>query len=140
MSQRKILQEYAAKKGFASTKFCADDGVSGTTFDRPDFKRLLEDIEKGEIGAVIVKDLSRLGILNAMVSYYTDLYFPQNSIRFIAIFDDVDSESGDNEFAPFKNIFNEWYNPLSKTHSRNNLTEINNYVVNSYTWSLFDRI
>ncbi len=83
--------------------------MSGTTFDRPDFKRLLEDIEKGEIGAVIVKDLSRLGRLNAMVSYYTDLYFPQNSIRFIAIFDDVDSENGDNEFAPFKNIFNEWY-------------------------------
>jgi len=91
-NQRKILQEYAAKNGFVSTKFYADDGVSGTTFDRPDFKRLLEDIEKGEIGAVIVKDLSRLGRLNAMVSYYIDLYFPQNSIRFIAIFDDVDSE------------------------------------------------
>ncbi len=107
--QRKILQDYAVKNGFSDTKFYADDGISGTTFDRPDFTRLLEDIEKGEIGTVIVKDLSRLGRLNAMVSYYIDLYFPKNMIRFIAVYDDVDSEKGDNEFAPFKNIFNEWY-------------------------------
>lgn len=108
-NQRKILQNYAKEKGFTRTKFYADDGISGTTFDRPDFQRLLTDIENGEVKTVIVKDLSRFGRLSSMVGYYTDFYFPQNSIRFIAIIDDVDSDNGDNEFAPFKNIFNEWY-------------------------------
>lgn len=137
-NQRKILQNYAREKGFTRTKFYADDGISGTSFDRPDFQRLLTDIENGEVKTVIVKDLSRFGRLSSMVGYYTDFYFPQNSIRFIAIIDDVDSDNGDNEFAPFKNIFNEWYNPLPKTQLRNNLAWINNYVVNSYAWSLFD--
>lgn len=108
-NQRKILQNYAKEKGFMRTKFYADDGISGTTFDRPDFQRLLTDIESGEVETVIVKDLSRFGRLSSMVGYYTDFYFPHNSIRFIAIIDDVDSDKGDNEFAPFKNIFNEWY-------------------------------
>lgn len=108
-NQRKILQNYAKEKGFTRTKFYADDGISGTTFDRPDFQRLLTDIENGEVKTVIVKDLSRFGRLSSMVGYYTDFYFPQNSIRFIAIIDDVDSDNGDNDFAPFKNIFNEWY-------------------------------
>lgn len=108
-NQRKVLQDYAKEKGFTRIRFYADDGISGTTFDRPDFQRLLNDIENGEIETVIVKDLSRFGRLSSMVGYYTDFYFPQNSIRFIAVFDDVDSEKGDNEFAPFKNIFNEWY-------------------------------
>lgn len=108
-NQRKILQNYAKEMGFKRTRFYADDGISGTTFDRPDFQRLLTDIENGEVEAVIVKDLSRFGRLSSMVGYYTDFYFPQNSIRFIAIIDDVDSDNGDNEFAPFKNIFNEWF-------------------------------
>ncbi|MCM1330663.1 MAG: recombinase family protein [Ruminococcus sp.] len=108
-NQRKILQNYAKEKGFSCTRFYADDGISGTTFDRPEFKRMLADIENGEIETVIVKDLSRFGRLSSMVGYYTDFYFPQNSIRFIAVIDDVDSDNGDNEFAPFKNIFNEWY-------------------------------
>lgn len=82
--------------------------MTGTTFDRPDFQRLLTDIENGEVETVIVKDLSRFGRLSSMVGYYTDFYFPQNSIRFIAIIDDVNSDKGDNDFAPFKNIFNEW--------------------------------
>ena len=108
-NQRKILQNYAKEKGFTRIRFYADDGISGTTFDRPDFQRLLTDIENGEVETVIVKDLSRFGRLSSMVGYYTDFYFPQNSIRFIAVIDDVDSDKGDNEFAPFKNIFNEWY-------------------------------
>ena len=108
-NQRKILQNYAKEKGFTRTRFYSDDGISGTTFDRPDFKRLLTDIENGEVETVIVKDLSRFGRLSSMVGYYTDFYFPQNSIRFIAVIDDVDSDKGDNDFAPFKNIFNEWY-------------------------------
>lgn len=108
-NQRKILQNYANEKGFYNTVFYADDGISGTTFDRPDFQRMLADIENGKVETVIVKDLSRFGRLSSIVGYYTDFYFPQNSVRFIAIFDDVDSNKGDNEFAPFKNIFNEWY-------------------------------
>lgn len=108
-NQRKILQNYAKERGFTRIRFYADDGISGTTFDRPDFQRLLTDIEDGEVETVIVKDLSRFGRLSSMVGYYTDFYFPQNSIRFIAIIDDVDSDNGDNDFAPFKNIFNEWY-------------------------------
>lgn len=108
-NQRKILQAFAKERGFTRIRFYADDGISGTTFDRPDFQRLLTDIENGEVETVIVKDLSRFGRLSSLVGYYTDFYFPQNSIRFIAIIDDVDSEKGDNEFAPFKNIFNEYY-------------------------------
>ena len=75
-NQRKILQNYAREKGFTRTKFYADDGISGTTFDRPDFQRLLTDIENGEVKTVIVKDLSRFGRLSSMVGYYTDFYFP----------------------------------------------------------------
>ncbi len=84
-NQRKILQSYAKEKGFSCTRFYADDGISGTTFDRPDFQRMLTDIENGEIETVIVKDLSRFGRLSSMVGYYTDFYFPQNSIRRVAI-------------------------------------------------------
>lgn len=101
---------------------------------------MISDIERGEVKAVIVKDQSRLGRDNLMTGYYMEVFFPNNDVRFVAIYDNYDSEIGDNEFAPFKNIFNEFYNPLPKTHSRNNLAGINNYVVNSYTWSLFDRI
>ncbi len=108
-NQRNILTGYAAEHGFADTRFYADDGVSGTTFDRPAFNRMIEDIEKGEISAVIVKDLSRLGRDHIMVGYYTRMYFPDNRVRFIAIYDSVDSDNGENEFAPFKNIINEWY-------------------------------
>lgn len=108
-NQRKILQNYAKEKGFLCTRFYCDDGVTGTTFDRPQLKQMLADIENGEISTVIVKDLSRFGRLSGMVGYYVDFWFPQNSVRFIAIYDDVDTENESNEFAAFKNIFNEWY-------------------------------
>ena len=114
------MQNYAKEKGFFRIRFYVDDGIRGTTFDRPEFQRLLTDIENGEIETVIVKDLSRFGRLSSMVGYYTDFYFPQNSIRFIAIFDDVDSNNGDNDFAPFKNIFNEWYTSFPKIANKTN--------------------
>ena len=77
-NQRKILQKYAQDNGFNCTRFYADDGITGTTFDRPEFKRMLEDIENGDIDTVIVKDLSRFGRFNGMVSYYVEFYFPQH--------------------------------------------------------------
>lgn len=108
-NQRKILQKYAKENGFNRTRFYADDNYTGTSFDRPDFQRMLEDIDKGEIDTVIVKDLSRLGRLSGMVSYFTEFYFPSKLIRFIAVNDNEDSENGYSELMPFKNIFNEWY-------------------------------
>lgn len=98
------------KKDFYALGFI----VTGTTFDRPQLKQMLADAENGEISTIIVKDLSRFGRLSGMVGYYVDFWFPQNSVRFIAIYDDVDTENGSNEFAAFKNILNEWYTSLPK--------------------------
>ena len=84
-------------------------GDSGTNFDRPDFCRMINDIERGKVGAVVVKDLSRLGREYLKTGYYTEIFFPEHDVRFIAVNDNVDSDHGENEFAPFKNIINEWY-------------------------------
>lgn len=80
-----------------------------SAFDRPDFKRLIEAVEDGKIGTVIVKDLSRFGREYLQTGFYTEMYLPDNDVRFIAINDSVDSDMGDNDFAPFRNIINEWY-------------------------------
>ena len=85
-----------------------DDGWSGTNFDRPSFQRMIEDIEAGKINCVVTKDLSRLGRNYIMTGQYTELYFPSHNVRYIAIDDGVDSEKGESEIAPFKNIINEW--------------------------------
>ena len=108
-NQRDLLAKYAADNGYTNTKTFADDGYTGTNFNRPAFQEMISDIEDGVIGTVIVKDLSRLGREYLQTGYYTEIYFPQKDVRFIAIHDDVDSEQGDNEFAPFKNIINEFY-------------------------------
>lgn len=104
-----MLTQYAKSNGFEEYECYVDDGFSGTNYERPDFKRMISDIESGKIGTVIVKDLSRLGREYLQTGYYTEIFFPQNNVRFIAVNDNVDSENGDNEFAPFKNIINEWY-------------------------------
>ena len=108
-TQRTMLTQYAKEKGFFNLGIYVDDGFSGTNYDRPDFQRMIGDIEDGKIGTVIVKDLSRLGREYLQTGYYTEIFFPQNDVRFIAINDNVDSDNGENEFAPFKNIINEWY-------------------------------
>ena len=108
-SQKKFLTEYATKNGYKIFDTYIDDGYSGTDFDRPDFKRMISDVEKGFIDAVIVKDLSRLGRNYLKSGYYLEEYFPAKNVKFIAINDSYDSSVGDNEFAPFKNIMNEWY-------------------------------
>lgn len=108
-NQNDILNKYAEEQGFTYTRFYYDDGVSGTTFEREGFRQMIADIEKGEVKTVVVKDLSRFGRDHLKVGYYMEVFFPNYDVRFIAIYDNVDSENGDNEFAPFKNIFNEWY-------------------------------
>lgn len=109
-NQKAILSKYAQEHGFSNTRFYVDDGYSGTNFNRPDFQRMLEDVNDGLIGAIIVKDMSRLGRDYLKVGLYTEITFPDAGVRFIAINDGVDSESNiDNDFTPFRNIINEWY-------------------------------
>lgn len=108
-TQRKMLRSYALENGFEIAGEYADDGYSGTTFDRPKFSEMIGDIEKGLIDIVIVKDLSRLGRDYIKSGYYTDIYFPENGIRFIAVNDGLDSKYEDNDIAPFKNVINELY-------------------------------
>ena len=108
-NQKRILQKVAKEKGYTETLFFVDDGISGTTLDRPGFQQMIKAIEAGYISAVIVKDLSRLGRDYLKVGYYTEEFFPQRDVRLIAVSDGVDSEEGDNEFTPFRNIMNEWY-------------------------------
>lgn len=108
-NQKQILKRYADDHGFFNTRYYVDDGISGTTFEREGFQQMISDIEKGEIKAVIVKDQSRLGREHLMTRYYMEIFFPNNDVQFIAVYDNYDSENGDNDFAPFKNIINEWY-------------------------------
>lgn len=108
--QKEMLVKYAKEHGFTNTAFYIDDGFSGTNFNRPDFQRMMSDAEEGKIATIIVKDMSRFGRDYIMVGYYTEIYFPNSDIRFIAINDQVDTVSAtDNDFTPFKNIMNEWY-------------------------------
>jgi len=109
VNQKRLLQKYAKEQGLGNTRCYVDDGYTGTNFNRPGFQKLLEDIEQGYVTTVIVKDMSRLGRDYLQVGYYTDTYFPDHNIRFIAINDCVDSDDGENEFAPFRNIMNEMY-------------------------------
>ena len=108
-TQKTMLSQYAKEHGFANCEFFVDDGYSGTNYERPDFKRLMKLAEDGKVAAIIVKDLSRLGRDYLKTGYYTEVIFPEYDVRFIAINDDVDTSKGSNEFAPFKNIMNEWY-------------------------------
>ena len=107
-NQKRILESYAKQNGFANIRWYTDDGYSGANFQRPGFQAMLADIEAGIVGTVIVKDMSRLGRNYLQVGMYTDMIFPQKGVRFIAINDGVDSAQGDNDFAPLRNIFNEW--------------------------------
>ncbi len=108
-NQKKMLTQKAKELGLSNTKHYVDDGYTGTNFNRPAFQELLDDIEMGYISVVIVKDLSRLGRDYVSVGHYTDNYFPEHNVRFIAVNDMVDSDEGENEIAPFKNVMNEMY-------------------------------
>lgn len=108
-SQKDILTKYVIEQGWSLVNIYADDGYSGTNFERPAFKRMVQDIELGLINMVITKDLSRLGRNYIQTGYYTEEYFPEHDVRYIALNDSFDTLKDDNDFAPFKNIINEWY-------------------------------
>ena len=106
-----MLEKYATEQGFTNLRHYTDDGWSETNFDRPDWKRMLADIEDGIVGCVIVKDMNRIERNYLEVGFYTEVLFQKKNVRFIAISNNVDSalNDGSNEFAPFLNIMNEWY-------------------------------
>ena len=109
-NQKEMLSKYAEDRGFRNQRFFVDDGISGVTFERPGFKEMLAEIEAGNVAVCIVKDLSRFGRNYIQVGMYTEIVFPEKGVRFIAVNDNVDSANGtDNDFTPFKNVFNEWF-------------------------------
>ena len=108
-NQRKILQKAVKDKGYTDTVFFVDDGITGTTMKRPGFQKMLTAIEAGYISAVFVKDLSRLGRNYIEVGKLTEEFFPLHDIRLVAVSDGVDSDEGEDDFTPFKNIMNEYY-------------------------------
>ena len=103
-NQKKILQKAAKEKGYTDTLFFVDDGITGTTMKRPGFQKMIQAIENGYISAVFVKDLSRLGRNYIEVGRLTEEFFPAHDVRLVAVSDGVDSDEGENEFTPFKNI------------------------------------
>ena len=109
INQKKILKKYALEHGYTNFRFYIDDGISGTTFNRPGFQEMISDIEAGIVKRVIIKDMSRFGRDYLQVGMYTEIMFPEHDVHFIAVNDGVDSAQGDNEFTPFRNIINEWY-------------------------------
>ena len=109
-NQKAMLQKYADENGFRNTSLFLDDGYSGTSFDRPDWNRLMELVDEGKVGTIIVKDMSRLGRDYLKVGMYTEMIFPNADVRFIAINNGVDSDNqAENDMTPFINIFNEFY-------------------------------
>ena len=108
-TQRDMLTQYCREQNLNIIGEYVDDGWSGTNFDRPNFQRMIDDIEDGKINCVITKDLSRLGRNYILTGQYTDIYFPSKGVRYIALSDGVDSEKGESEIAPFLNILNEMH-------------------------------
>ena len=109
-NQKMLLKQYADEHRLRNVKFYVDDGYSGSNFDRPDFQRMIRDIDEGKVSTVIVKDMSRFGRDHILVGYYTKYYFAEADVRFIAVYDQVDSETNpDDDITPFKNILNEMY-------------------------------
>jgi len=109
ISQKCMLEKYAQDNGWAVYDCYIDDGYTGMNYDRPDFHRMLGDIEAGKVDLVAVKDLSRLGRNYLLTGQYTDIYFPDRGVRFIALNDGIDSLNSDNDIAPFRNILNQMY-------------------------------
>jgi len=103
-NQKKLLTKAAKELGYSNLLVFSDDGVSGTTMNRPGFQAMIKEIERGDIGAVFVKDLSRLGRNYREVGYFTEEFFPEHDVRFVSVSDGMDTAEGEDDFAPFKNI------------------------------------
>ena len=109
-TQKKILTDFVIKNGWQISKIYVDDGYSGGNFERPDFKRMIQDIENKEIDCVVTKDLSRLGRNYLDCGYYLEIFFQEHQVRYIAVNDGVDTISNTSmDITPFKNILNEMY-------------------------------
>ena len=108
-TQRNILRAYAKENALHVVDEYVDDGWSGTNFDRPDFQRMMDDVEAGKINCIVTKDLSRFGREHVMMDYYLEFMFPEKHVRYIAVSDNEDTEKGLSDFVPFKNLFNEWF-------------------------------
>lgn len=108
-NQKNMLLDFARRKGFGNTRFYIDDGWSGTNFNRPDFSRMVKDMENGKIGTIITKDLSRLGRDYLMTGQYIEVIFPDHDVRYIAINDNVDTQKSENEMMIFRNVVNDFY-------------------------------
>lgn len=108
-TQKIMLEEYVKEKGFTIYDYYIDDGYSGLNFERPAFKRLMQDISDGKINLVLTKDLSRLGRNHIQTSYFIEIFFPNHNVRYISINDNVDTLYDNNDIAPFKNILNDMY-------------------------------
>lgn len=108
-NQRDMLMSYCNERGWKIYDIYVDDGFTGTNFERPGFQRMIGDIEEGYISVVLTKDLSRLGRNYVMTGQYTDFFFPEHGVRYVAVNDSYDSAKEDNDIAPFKNILNEMY-------------------------------
>lgn len=108
-NQKKLLTKIAKEKGYTNLLIFCDDGISGVTMERPGYKAMIEAIENNKISAVFVKDLSRLGRNYIEVGKLTEEFFPEYDIRLVAVSDNIDTLEGENELAPIKNLFNEWY-------------------------------
>ncbi len=108
-NQKKLLTKVAKEKGYTNLIHFYDDGISGVTMNRPGFQEMLRELEKGKAAAVFVKDLSRLGRNYIEVGKLTEDFFPEHDIRLVAVSDNIDTDEGEDELAPIKNLFNEWY-------------------------------
>ena len=108
-NQKKLLAKVAKEKGYTNLVHFLDDGISGVTMDRPGFMEMIRQLEQGKAAAVFVKDLSRLGRNYIEVGRLTEEFFPDHDIRLVAVSDNIDTAEGENELAPIRNLFNEWY-------------------------------
>ena len=108
-NQRMIVQSYCKQNAITLVREFADDGYSGGNFDRPAFREMMRQLQQGKANTVITKDLSRLGRDMREASYYAEQFFPEHDIRLVAVSDNIDTAEGENELAPIRNLFNEWY-------------------------------
>ena len=108
-NQKKLLTKVAKEYGYTNLEVFCDDGISGVTMNRPGFNAMMEELRKDHASAVFVKDLSRLGRNYIEVGRLTEEFFPEHDIRLVAVSDNVDSDNGDNDLNPIRNLFNEWY-------------------------------
>ena len=120
-TQRTILRRFASENNLHVVDEYIDDGWSGTNFDRPNFQRMMADVEAGKVNCIASKDLSRFGREHIMMDYYLEFVFPEKGIRYIAVSDNEDTEKGLSDFVPFKNLFNEWFAKDTSRKVKNSL-------------------